>query len=295
MDDPKLRVTLPPDPCPHALRFTPPPGTWDTHFHVFGPPHRFPYVEQRRYTPPAAPIEHFLMMAFEIGVERGVLVQPNVHGFENAVVLDAIERSDGRIRGMIRANPALDAGDLRALHAKGVRGVRFNFTEHLGSRLDVDLFREVTGRVSALGWPAALHIDAEQIEREPDMIRRSPVPVVIDHFGRVDATKGVGQPAFRVILDLLGEGNVWIKISGADRLVAMGASYADTVPFARALIERAPGRVIWGTDWPHSNIFKPGETPNDGDLMNLMLEFAPDEATRNRILAENPAKLFDFD
>ena len=119
--------------------------------------------------------------------------------------------------------------------------------------------------------------------------------VVIDHFARVDIGRGLDQAPFRLLLDLIGEGNVWVKISGADRFVAKGCGYGDVVPFAHALIENAPDRVVWGTDWPHSNIFVPGITPNDGDLLDLLTEFAPEEAVRRKILAKNPAALFGFE
>jgi len=292
--DVKLRVNLPPDPNPRKPSFKPPPGTCDTHFHVFGPPHLFPFVEERIYTPPAAPIEHFLMMAEIVGIERGVLVVPNVHGFDNSVLLHAFELSDGRLRGMIRANPALSEAELRALHQKGVRGIRFNFVAALRGKFDEERFRTIVRRVAPLGWPIDLHIDAGLIVENAELIRWVPAPVIIDHFGRIDPAAGLEQQPFRVLLDLLGESNVWVKISGADRFVERGARYEDMIPYARALIDRAPDRIIWGTDWPHSNIFKPGHTPNDGALMDLMLDFAPDETVRNRILADNPANLFDF-
>jgi len=290
--DRRHRVNLPPDPNPRPPRFTPPPGTCDTHFHVFGPPHRFPYVEQRIYTPPAAPVEHFLMMADIVGIARGILVVPNVHGSDNAVLFDAMGKADGRIRGMIRADPALSAADYRVLHEKGVRGIRFNFARHLEGSFDADSFRAIVDRVAPLGWPVDLHIDADLIVDYADLIRKAPAPVVIDHFGRVDGTAGRDQPAFRALLDLTGEDHVWVKISGADRMVQRGARYEDAVPFARALIARAPERIIWGTDWPHSNYYRSGTMPNDGMLIDLMLDYAPDVATRNRILADNPARLF---
>ena len=290
----KLRVNFPPDPNPRKLRFAPPPGTCDTHFHIYGPPHLFPYVEERLYTPPAAPIEHWFLIAKAVGIERGILVQPNVHGFAPAVTLDALARSDGRLRGMIRADPSLTAADVKALHGKGVRGIRFNFARHLGGKFDADRFRRIVGTVAPQGWPVDLHIDADLIEERAELIRWVPVPVVIDHFGRVDGRLGVDQPAFRVLLDLAGEGNVYVKISGADRLMARGSTYDNVVALARALIARAPDRIVWGTDWPHSNVFEPNRTPNDGDLMNMMLDFAPDEAVRHGILVDNPARLFGF-
>lgn len=292
--DAKLKVPFPPDPNPRKPRFTPPPGTCDTHFHVFGPPEVFPYVESRLYTPPAAPIEHYLSMAKAIGMERGVLVVPAVHGFENAVMHDALAKADGRLRGMIRANPNLSEADNRALHAQGVRGIRFNFVQQLGGEFDADTMSRIVSRIRGLPWAVDFHIEAELIEKNAELLGRIDMPVVIDHFGLVDSRKGLDQSAFRVLLDLVALPHVWVKISGADRRLYAGERYEDIVAMAHALIARAPDRVIWGTDWPHAYVYQAGRQINDGDLISFMLDFAPDEVARRKILADNPARLFGF-
>lgn len=292
--DPKQRVSLPPDPNPRTPKFTLPPGACDTHFHVFGPPHLFPYGEARRYTPPAAPIEHFFGMAAVVGIERGVMVQPTVHRWDSASTLDALTKGEGRLRGMIHANPDFDDAEYRRLHAGGVRGVRFNCAPRLGGRFDVGRLNRVIADVERYGWVVDLHMDADFLEPHADMIRRIALPVVIDHFANVHAMTGTHAAAFRALHDLLGEQHVWLKISGADRVISRGARYPDVIDLARALIARAPERIIWGTDWPHSNIFTPGQIPNDGDLVDMLLDFAPDESTRRRILVDNPARLFGF-
>ena len=148
----KLRVTLPPDPNTRKPKFKPPPGTIDTHFHVFGPPHLFPYYENRRYTPPAAPVEHFFGMAKIVGIDRGVMVQPTVHHWDSASTLDAIDKGDGRLRGMIHANPEFDDADIEKLHAGGVRGVRFNCVARTGGASTSALRpRGVAGPAARLG------------------------------------------------------------------------------------------------------------------------------------------------
>jgi predicted TIM-barrel fold metal-dependent hydrolase len=292
--DPKLRVTLPPDPNPRKPRFTPPPGTCDTHFHVFGPPHLFAYAEARRYTPPAAPIEHFLAMAKVIGIERGVMVQPNVHRWDSASTLDAIAKGEGRLRGMVHANPNLTAADHRKLDAGGVRGVRFNCNVRAGGSFDEARFRHVVSQVEALDWAIDLHMEPEFLAPHAELIRRLRLPVVIDHFANVRSRTGDDAADFKVLYDLLGEPHVWLKISGTDRLLSRGARYEDVVSLAQAVIARAPDRMIWGTDWPHSNLHEPGSVPNDGDLMSMLADFAPDETVRRKILVDNPARLFGF-
>jgi predicted TIM-barrel fold metal-dependent hydrolase len=290
----RLRVTLPPDPNPRTPKFKPPAGTCDTHFHVFGPPHLFPYNEQRRYTPPAAPVEHFFGMAKIVGIDRGVMVQPWVHRWDSASTFDAIAKSDGRLKGMIHANPDFTLEDHRKLDAGGVRGVRFNCSPRLGGSFDVTRFQHVVSQVEPLGWPVDLHMDPDFLAPHAEMIRRIPLPVIIDHFANIHSMSGKDEANYKLLHDLLGEKHVWLKISGADRIVSRGAKYENVVSLARAVIARAPDRMIWGTDWPHSNIFEHGTVPNDGDLVDMVADFAPDEAVRKKILVDNPARLFGF-
>lgn len=299
MEQSNLRVNFPWDPNPRKPRFTPPPNSCDTHFHVWGPPNLFPYAESRRYTPPAAPIEHFWAMASVIGIERGLLLHASAHGFDNAVTLDAVARSEGRLRAVLRATDRYDAAALKALHAQGVRGMRFNFIERLKTSAESglfegDLLQRVASQLAPLSWFIDLHIEPRLIIEKADVLRRLPVPVVIDHFGKVDLAEGVEQPAVRTLLDLLGEPNIWIKVSGGPARISVGGTLEQLTKLARALIARAPDRVIWGSDWPHSDVYEPGRMPNDGDLVNMVLDFAPDEATRRKILADNPARLVDF-
>jgi 2-pyrone-4,6-dicarboxylate lactonase len=292
--DSKLRVSLPPDPNPRQPKFTPPQGACDTHFHVFGPPHLFPYVENRRYTPPAAPIEHFLGMAAALGLTRGILVQPQVHCWDSASTLDAIAKGEGRLLGVVHANPNLTEADHRKLHTGGVRGVRFNYIERNDGVFDAARLHHVISQVASLGWSVDLHIEAEFLERHAELIRRIPLPVVIDHFANVHSRTGRDEARFNILHDLLGERHIWLKISGTDRLLSRGARYEEVVALAHAVIARAPDRIIWGTDWPHSNIYRHGQMPNDGDLLNMLVDFAPEEDVRRKILVDNPARLFGF-
>lgn len=290
--DAKLKVPFPPDPNPKTPRFAVPAGTCDTHFHIFGPPEVFPYVESRLYTPPAAPIEHYLSMAKVIGMERGVFVAPAVHGFEMAVMHDALAKARGKLVGMIRASGDLSEADNRDLHARGVRGIRFNFVRQLGGEFDEAGMLRVIARLGALPWAVDFHIEAHLIEANAELLRRIDKNVVIDHFGLVDSRKGLDQGAFRVLLDLAALPHVWVKVSGADRRLYAGERYEDIVAMARALIAKAPDRIIWGTDWPHAYVYEAGRQINDGDLIGFVADYAPDAAQRRKILADNPARLF---
>ncbi|HXQ53343.1 MAG TPA: amidohydrolase family protein [Stellaceae bacterium] len=292
--DAKLKVPFPPDPNPKKPRFAVPPGTCDTHFHIMGPPEVFPYVASRLYTPPAAPVEHYLSMAKAIGMERGVMVVPAVHGFENAVMHDAIEKAGGKLRGMVRANPNSSEADNKRLHAQGVRGIRFNLRPELEGKFDKDEMLLIVSRIRNLPWSVCLHIEADLIIEQAELIRRLDMPVIIDHFGQVDSRDGFDAPAFRTVIDLLGEKHVWMKIASTDRRILAGEPYEGVVKLARAFIAKAPDRIIWGTDWPHAYVYQAGKMINDGDLISFVADFAPDEATRKKILVDNPARLFGF-
>lgn len=293
-----MRYCMPPDPNPRRPLFAPPPKACDAHFHVFGPPEEFPFAPTREYTPPAAPLEHYLQLAAFLGIERGVVVQPSVHGFDNSVTLAAVARSADRFRAVVRAKLETSRAELERLHEKGARGVRFNLLERPRGNAPFDTIAAVAERVAPLGWSLDLHIDPPNLLRYAERIRALPGPVVIDHLARIEPVAGLRQPAFQLLLELLADRRFWVKISGVDKICGTsvrayhGLPYVEVAPFAGAAFEAAPDRTIWGSDWPHSNIFAPGFTPNDGDLLDLLLAFFPDEASRRKILVENPARLY---
>lgn len=270
-----------------------PAGTWDTHFHVFGPLDRFPYATNRKYSPPPAPFEDYLALAERLGLSRAVCVHPNVHGPDNGVTLDALRRSNGKFLGIIKASERLSLAQLREMDAAGVRGVRFAFNPQHGGELDVALLDRFTSWAEELRWCIDLHMAPEDLEALVQRLSALTVPVVIDHFARIDPAQGLDQRPFRLLLDLAGSDNVWVKLSGADRISHTGPPYADVVPFALALIAAAPMRVIWGTDWPHSGYFDSDRMPHDAALADVVFDFAPREADRIRLLVDNPSALFE--
>jgi 2-pyrone-4,6-dicarboxylate lactonase len=287
------RTIPPPHPDPHPPRaFTPPPRACDAHCHVFGPAARFPFSPTRSYTPPDAGVDDFARLQERLGLSRAVLVQASCHGTDNAAMVDALRRAGGRYAGVAMVDASVTDDELAELHDAGVRGTRFNFVAHLGGAPDLDAFHAVVGRVSPLGWHVVLHFDAADLPAFAGLLDRLPCSYVIDHMARVDAGAGLDQAPFRSLLELLGDERCWVKVSGAERLTAAGSPpYDDVVPFARALIDAAPDRILWGTDWPHPNV---RHMPDDGDLVDLLADVAPGEATRNRILVDNPERLYDF-
>jgi predicted TIM-barrel fold metal-dependent hydrolase len=281
-----------PDPDTRKPNFRAPPGSCDAHCHVFGPAAKFPFAEGRSYTPPDAPFEAHVKLQQVLGLERAVIVQATCHGADNTATLDAIARAGGRYRGVAIVDDSFTDADFEALDAGGIRGVRFSFARHLSGPPDFTRVKRIAERIRGLGWHLVLYLEAEDVVANADTIAGFGMPVVIDHMGRVKAGEGVDQPAFRALLDLVKGEDFWVKICGAERISTAGPPYRDAIPFAQALIEAAPDSVLWGTDWPHPNI--EGVMPNDGDLMNLLPLYAPDEAARKRILVDNPARLYGF-
>ncbi len=282
-----------PHPDPHPpTAFAVPPGACDAHCHIFGPADRFPFAADRAYTPPDSGIDDFEALQERLGLSRAVFVQASCHGTDNSAMVDAIERGAGRYAGVAMIDESFTDLDIGRLHDVGVRGTRFNFVAHLGGAPELDVFWRIVDRVVPFGWHIVLHFDAKDLPSYADLLERMPCPFVIDHMARVPTSDGLDQAPFRALLDVMGDERAWVKISGAERLTADGSPpYDDVVPFARALIAAAPDRILWGTDWPHPNV---RHMPDDGDLVDLLAEFAPDEATRHRILVTNPERLYDF-
>lgn len=282
-----------PDPDTRTPAFRLPPLACDAHCHIFGPGDKYPYAPDRSYTPPDAPLEMFQALHARLGVERAVIVNASVHGTDNRVALDAIAQSGGRYRAVANLDGKITEAGIAALHEGGFRGCRFNFVRHLGGVPDLRVFERIVAMVAPHGWHIDLHFDAVDLPDYVAMLERLPLRYTIDHMGRVLASDGLRQKPFETLLALLkSDEKCWVKISGAERVSTAGPPFHDAVPFARGLVEAAPDRIIWGTDWPHPNV---RVMPNDGDLVDMIPLFAPEPELQHRILVANPARLFDFD
>jgi predicted TIM-barrel fold metal-dependent hydrolase len=281
-----------PDPDTKTPAFKAPAGSVDTHCHIFGPASKYPYVASRPYTPPEAPLDMFRALHAKIGVERAVIVNATTHGIDHRVVVDAIAQSGGKYRGIVNVDESITDKELEALEAAGVRGCRFVFLARLGGKPDFSRVTHAAERVKKLNWHVDLYFEPALLDTLTPEIRALPTPYVIDHMGGIKAAEGLDQPEFKALVALAkSDEKCWIKITGPERMSAKGAPFTDAVPFAQELIEAAPDRVIWGTDWPHPNA---PVMPNDGDLVDLVPLYAPDENQRHRLLVENPARLFRF-
>jgi len=268
-----------------------PAGACDAHFHIFGPRARFPFADGRTYTPSDAGKEMLFALHRLLGIERGVIVQPNCHGFDNAVTIDAIAAGGGAYRGVALLPVTTGADELKRLTAAGICGVRFHYMKHLTKGAPIGDVIAFAARLAEFGWHLQIHMEAALIAELAPAIKRSPVPVVIDHMGRVDASLGLEQPAFLDLLRLMDDKNVWVKVSGSDRATRAGPPYADAVPFARKLVAEFGDRVVWGTDWPHPNH---KHIPDDGVLVDILAEIAPTAAAMQAPLVDNPQRLYRF-
>jgi predicted TIM-barrel fold metal-dependent hydrolase len=288
-----MKTTAPPDPNTRTPKFTPPPLACDAHCHVFGPASKFPYAPDAPYWPPDSPFENLQKLHQILGIERAVIVHASCHGADMRVTLDAIARSGGKYRGTAIIDASYTEKQFREMHEGGIRGVRFNFVKHLGGRPDMALFDRTVARLREMGWHLILHLDSADLVEFRRKFEAIPVPMVIDHMGRVKAAEGLQQEPFRVLLDFMKNDNFWVKICGAERVSSKGPPFDDALPFARALIEAAPGRILWGTDWPHPNVGQ--HMPNDGVLVDLFARMAPEPVLQRKILVDNPARLYGFE
>ena len=269
---------------------TVPVGACDCHAHVYGPFDEFPLPNTAPFEPPLAPIQALERLWETFGIERGVIVQGSAYGLDHSALLAAIRRAPGNRRGVALITPDTADAVLKQLHANGVCGARMNFVRHLGKGFDEVACRQVVQRIEPLNWHLELHVDADDLAPLQRFVDQSPIEIVIDHMGRVDAAFGTDQTAFRALLTLIGNPRCWVKLSGADRLAKAGR-LETAISFARCLMEAAPERVLWGTDWPHVN---QEQLPSDKALFELLPKIAPDDILRKQLLVDNPARLYGF-
>lgn len=277
-----------PNPSQPKLRL--PPGSWDTHFHVLGPKDKFPFAPSITIDPGDATKEMLFALHARLGIAHGVIVQSAVHGMDNRVVEDALAARKGVYVGVALLPPSVATAELRRMGELGFRAVRYNFMRHLQQTATIDEVMALTPRLAEAGWHLQVHMESAMIAEMAPVLARSPVPVVIDHIGRVDAGLGLEQAPFRHLMRLMQDGRFWVKVSGCDRITRTGPPYADAVPFARTLVSEFPDRVVWGTDWPHPH--HKGPTPDDGALVDLIAEIAPTPAQQQALMVDNPKRLY---
>jgi predicted TIM-barrel fold metal-dependent hydrolase len=285
-----MNLCQPPRSVIHKPTLAVPALSCDCHAHVLGPPSRYPYVEDRSYTPPDALPTDYLRMLDTLGMQRMVVVQASCYGEDNRRTIDAVkELGAHRARGVVMVGATIADAELQAMHDAGIRATRFITTAKGGPTLDQ--LHEVAARVAPFGWPIEMYIPTNLWPEVLPVVERLPVPVVFDHMGGMMVDTPYDDPVFKRIMALLESGRCWTKLTGYRPSVA-GPPYADVAPLARHFIAHAPDQCVWGTDWPHTNI--EGHMPDDGELLDQLGTWVDDAATLKKILVDNPARLYGF-
>jgi len=279
-------------PNPSKPSFVPPAGAVDAHCHVFGPGAVFPFAPERKYTPCDASKEQLWALRDHLGFTRNVIVQATCHGADNRALVDALVHSNDLARGVATVRPDIADDELEELNAAGVRGVRFNFVKRLVDAPPKAPLMEIATRIAPMGWHTVIYFEAPDLEENIDFFTSLPTPVVVDHMGRPDVSKPADGPEFARFETFMAENdNVWSKVTCPERLSIEGPpAYSDVVPFARRLVERFPGRVLWGTDWPHPNM--KSHMPDDGHLVDFIPGIAPTPDLQQSLLVDNPMRLY---
>jgi len=292
--DPAAPYCEPFDPHPRKPRLALPPLTCDCHAHICGPESAYAYAPERIYTPPDALLPDYLHMLATVGVGRCVFVQPSIYGRDNTVMLGAMRESPLPCRGVAVVDETVSDGEIERLHAAGVRGLRFNLVDVRDPTGTVPLaaIESLARRVKPLGW----HVEfLAHVDRYPDLdalFSGFPVDIVFGHMGYMRPPLAVDAERFQALLRLVRRGHCWVKFTGPSRISVDEMPYPDVVAIARALVEAAPDRMIWGSDWPHVKLSK--AIPNDGDLVDLLADWIPDATVRRQVLVDNPAALYGF-
>ncbi|HTS85963.1 MAG TPA: amidohydrolase family protein [Usitatibacter sp.] len=273
-------------------RFKAPADACDSHVHIYDPRFKMKWPNLRAVTD--ASVTQYRMLQERLGTARVIVVQPAAYGIDNAVTVDAVAQMGiDKARGIAVLHPTVTDTELVALDKGGIRGLRFTLHEPRTAVTSVDMIEPLAHRVGRLGWHVQLHLRGEQIVEMADLIDRLPGTIVFDHMGRMPQPQGTRHPALAIVKREIDKGRAWVKLSGPYLDTQTGAPrYADVKAVARELAKHAPERCVWGSDWPHPT--EPTDKPDDAVLLDLLQEWALDEATRRRILVDNPATLYGF-
>jgi len=291
----EIRDCLPPDRNPRRPGFLLPRGSIDTHVHVFEP--GYALSPGRGYNPPHSTLADLRHLHATLGIERVVLTQPSVYGTDNSAILDATAalnaETPGRARAVVALTMDVSEKQLAVLDASGVRGVRLNTDNKGGMPIRIAQIPDLAARIRPFGWHLEFLFPGKDIVELMPVFSALAVPMSIAHFAYQPAAAGVAAAGFRALIELVRRGNTWLKISGANRVAPTDLPpYDDVKPMARALIEAAPERIMWGTDWPHPNKYV--ANPNDADLVDAFGDWVSDEAMRRKIMVETPAAFYRF-
>ena len=269
-----------------------PPNATDCHHHIYSS--RFRIDPNSTLRPGDASVADYRLLQKRIGTSRNVIVQPSTYGVYNDGLIEALGECGPTARGVAVVNTSVTDEELKRLDVARVRGVRFNLATP-GGATTMEMLEPIAKRIAPMGWHVQFNMSADATLAAKDVLNRLPCQIVFDHLAHMPQPAGTGHPAFAVVVDLLQKGKAWVKLSGAYADTKIGPpTYADTIPVAQAYVKAAPERCVWGSDWPHPSEQSKPTLPDDAVLFDLLAQWAPDEAVRNRILVDNPAKLYGF-
>lgn len=265
-----------------------PANSADCHIHIYDP--RFP---PQVVKPSNATAQDYRLLQKRIGVSRVVIVTPRCYVTDNSCTVDAIQQLGiANARGVGVLRPTVTDAELRSLDAGGIRGIRFTVANPETAAVSIEMIEPLAQRIAALGWHVQLNMEPGQIADNAQMLQRLPTTIVFDHMGKLTFPGGMQHAAYGVIRGLVDQGRAWVKLSGTYLDTSKGPpGYAGGTALARSYVAAAPQRLVWGSDWPHPSAKHP---PDDAALFDLLTAWAPDEATRNRILVTNPQALYGF-
>ncbi len=277
------------------LRLKAPAKACDCHMHIYND--RYPISGPTKLLVPGAGVEEYRLVQKRIGTLRTVVVQPGPYSVDNRGIIDAIAQLGlSKARGVAVVNTGVTDAELKKMGQGGIRGIRFTLGDPATAVTNFEMIEPLAKRVNDIGWHVQFHLRGDQIAEHEDLLKRIVSPIVFDHMGRLPQPEGMNHPAFRVICNLIDKGKTWVKLSGAYLDSKIGApTYADTIGVARAFVQLAPERVVWGSNWPHPSLYSAKKPPaDDALLLDLLGIWAPDEALRKKILVDNPEVLYDF-
>jgi D-galactarolactone isomerase len=274
-------------------RLKAPGGACDTHMHFYDTEDRYPVAPSALFLPPPARVADYRGVQARLGLERVVVVQPSSYGTDNRCTMDAVAELGDSARAIVVVDRSAEDSELQRLTDAGARGIRFHMFP--GGALPWEILEEMAARVRPFGWHVQLQCNGRLLPEREAMLKRLPITLVIDHVGRFQDPVPPDHEAFRCLLRLLEGGRTWVKLSAPYESSKSGPpAYDDVSVLAKALVEAAPERMLWASNWPH-----PGKDDrrmrDEALLLDLLLDWAPDEATRRRILVDNPAELYGFE
>ncbi|HEY6618793.1 MAG TPA: amidohydrolase family protein [Steroidobacteraceae bacterium] len=288
-DAPLFSLPLRPPETISRPTFRLPAGAWDVHVHIFGPAERYSHVEKPHYTLPDGTLAQYRNLMPRLGIEKFVIVQPSFYGCDNSCLLDTLDEIGDRARGVVMIGPDITDAELDGFHRRGVRAVRLDLFKRAREPVAAikTYIKHIAARVSPLGWHLQFYAPGYVVRDLIPFFRTLPLDLVIDHMGYMLEEDGLRSTDFSALLDLLGAGHCFLKLSGAYRIAKLrGYEYVE--PVAKAIVERAAERALWGSDWPHISY----SDRDTGELLSLLERWAPSESARHKILVENPNRLF---